>query len=767
MRQAIKQIFALIICLNVISTVAMPVFAQKKPGTAAAKAPAAKKGCSGGWSGSVSYTRALYDEYHSDEPLMGRLDKERNRIKHDQVRQVKYEGKALVDGTNPTEAVVSTRATFKDDDKQRFHQKEFDTCHAFNDEHFFITEGRTDTLTEGTVQGPARSFNLYVNEALGTYNFSLKFPKGTGKYSREHHTKRSGFCQAKNNLPIDQSESRDVPIDEESFSVDDRKVDPKNPDILEGTQIIDRNERNNPNAIKVPIYIIRWKFRRCPPPLVVTDIKFYEPAYPSPNTWSEIWEDRNTIDGNQVKIVATVANLSNSVKTGTVQFKELKENTVLPEGSKPETFQPLEEKQVELIWDTSGYAWKDSPGGGQPEIDREIEVSVPNDKMMSDIQVHPKPVIIVGGLWSKKEEFKKFMDFFKAVPNTEWDIHPSGVHPTKIAVDNAPSIDKRVREIQKEQNAWHVDMAAHSTGGLAARVYVDGLMPTQFDGRPTVSHLVMIGTPNMGTPCVTGMNGIITRFFHRNADAISELTIGNMKKFNTMVNKRNGTKFTIIAGLSYNQTCQSKMPGDGIVANGSAVWNIPDRVFTSKPYWHEKMLGDVDNFKETYKRFAVGPKGDHAPDNGDTRGQVGGGSLASLDSEELLFNLRKYGAGGSAAVSTPAGPGADDENEPAFVTGLIVKPGQSTELAVPVTTGTRIALNFMAPANVSLTLLDETGAVVGNNLAGAPGADGVFRTISVDSAVKAGTWKLKIESAEEQDAEVAVAVFIDALTAVS
>ncbi|MBK6586812.1 MAG: hypothetical protein IPG22_00615 [Acidobacteria bacterium] len=55
-------------------------------------------------------------------------------------------------------------------------------------------------------------------------------------------------------------------------------------------------------------------------------------------------------------------------------------------------------------------------------------------------------------------------------------------------------IDETVKNLQKAENAWHVDMVAHSTGGLMARYYVHGSMPRVFDGKPTVTQLVMVGT---------------------------------------------------------------------------------------------------------------------------------------------------------------------------------------------------------------------------------------------------------------------------------
>jgi triacylglycerol esterase/lipase EstA (alpha/beta hydrolase family) len=56
--------------------------------------------------------------------------------------------------------------------------------------------------------------------------------------------------------------------------------------------------------------------------------------------------------------------------------------------------------------------------------------------------------------------------------------------------------------VRDQTGAWHVDLVARSMGGLISRQYIDSLMPADPpDGRPVVSHLVMLGTPNEGSPC--------------------------------------------------------------------------------------------------------------------------------------------------------------------------------------------------------------------------------------------------------------------------
>jgi hypothetical protein len=69
------------------------------------------------------------------------------------------------------------------------------------------------------------------------------------------------------------------------------------------------------------------------------DLEFYHLRYPSPNSWEKI-DDGYTIDGNDVKIVATIANFSGESKRATVNFKELNENMELPGGKIDADFPP-------------------------------------------------------------------------------------------------------------------------------------------------------------------------------------------------------------------------------------------------------------------------------------------------------------------------------------------------------------------------------------------------------------------------------------------
>jgi len=529
---------------------------------------------------------------------------------------------------------------------------------------------------------------------------------------------------------------------------------------------IDNNDKTRPDAVKTPITRISWRLRRCSPPLVITDVKFYHLRYPSPNTWSEIPDDEYTIDGNEVKIVATVANLSGEQKSATVNFKELKENADLPEGKVAVTVPPLEEREVEYIWDTSGYAWAEAAPWNKPEVFRKIEVKIPTDQMLKELEVHPKPVVIVPGLWSELESLVKFVGYFNANKLDPWATAVAPVDVTKTAGDNAPIIDKAVRDIQTKENAWHVDLAAHSTGGLMARAYVDSKMPSQYDSRPTATHLVMLGTPNMGSPCASGMDDILTRIFKRNPAALGELTHKNMRAFNENVKLRHGTKFSILLSNYVIPVCQLDLPGDGITPNRSGIWMIKDWKFSTVKTRHENMPGEQANFMQVYKWLAVSPKGNHAPDNAQASiDNLKPGDLPVLQNEDF-GKSRNYGAMFRAANFNADELEqnvykSDNEPEPDFASGVKLAPNASSEIEIPVTTGTRFSLVLYAAPNISAVLVDDKGEIIGRSLAGETDSFGAFRTISVKKPFQNGKWRLRLESREKAEAEIMVTAFID------
>lgn len=760
----IQKLFSIVVLASVLGS-AFSVAAQTRRsrvnrGTQGMRRPlkvpvvTGEAACKNGWSGVIKYSQTLDDEGRKNTPGKN------SEILQEWSHNVAYEGTLVVDGSDPRAATASGEIEFSDVRRQHGVEKTFGQCGAWKPEHWFVIDNKLEQTETGGGRGAARSFYLGVNELAGTYGFSFQFADAPGKYSREEHTKRSGHCQPKNNEPSDRSESNATVIEGEVGRVENQQINRDDSDVLQGSVTIDRNDKTKPNSVKTPITTISWRLRRCSPPLIIADVKFYHLRYPSPNTWEEIEYNDYTIDGNEVKIAATVVNLSGAKKSATVNFKELKENADLPQGQVTAEFEPHETRKVEYVWDTSGYAWKEAAPWNQREPFRQIEVKIPDDRKTEEVEVRPKPVVIVPGMWSKPEAMGKFVKSFNSNPNEPWAVQLAPVYPKQTASANAPVIDKAVRAVQGKENAWHVDIAAHSTGGLMARSYVDGTMPTQYDGRPTATHLVMLGTPNMGTPCASGVDNIITKIFNRNPEAFGELSLENMRAFNEKVKLRHGTKFSILVGNSVAQTCQLDLPGDGITTQRLAIWTIKDWKSSTVAARHENMPGEQANFMQVYKWLAVPPKGNHAPDNAQASvGSLGNENLAHLTNEDF-GKFRRYGAmfrPANFAESSIDG----DEPEPNFATGLKLAANETKEIEIPVRDGSRLSLILYAAPNVSATLIDDRGETVGKNLTGTPEAAEIFRTITVKKPLNNGKWKLRLENRYSAEAEITITAFID------
>jgi hypothetical protein len=86
-------------------------------------------------------------------------------------------------------------------------------------------------------------------------------------------------------------------------------------------------------------------------------------------------------------------------------------------------------------------------------------------------------------------------------------------------------------------------------------------------------------------------------------------------------------------------------------------------------------------------------------------------------------------------------------------------PKQALEIELAVPAGANFGVTFMSNPAVSVTLIDDKGAVQGKNLADSPESRGLFRTIFVERGITAGTWRLKIENTGTQEALAVVAAW--------
>lgn len=187
---------------------------------------------------------------------------------------------------------------------------------------------------------------------------------------------------------------------------------------------------------------------------------------------------------------------------------------------------------------------------------------------------------------------------------------------TTIA-QNAESMAAFIADVRNETGSCHIEIVGHSMGGLISRQYIHEHMPElETDGRPLTDKLIMLGTPNQGSPCVEPAMGL---FVHaqlaelRNPPSdpadrlpfppnnILELDRDVMGRFNDRVSNKKGVTFDVLAGAPIPTTCQVSNPGDLLVEERSAfALDRPTLVDseTTRSINHLRMTSDEPLFTE-------------------------------------------------------------------------------------------------------------------------------------------------------------------------
>ena len=307
---------------------------------------------------------------------------------------------------------------------------------------------------------------------------------------------------------------------------------------------------------------------------------------------------------------------------------------------------------------------------------------------------------------------------------------------TNSIAENARELEKYVNYAQKDRNAWHVDIVAHSMGGLISRYYISQIMPAGgHDGRPPVSKLIMLGTPNLGSPCADYMN-VAFEMLGKNVEAVRQLQTEYVAGFNRINTQRKGVKFSALAGEVLPTICYANEWNDGVVTVPSAIYNVADNAKSKNV--HTDLTGTADFSGFVKPRLAIGPKGDHNPE-----APTVPTGMADTDTKSTRF----YGAANIAdrfAMILPP-PTVSWAKE----VKLAAK--QSIEIDVPISAGPNFGVVFMAASDISITLIDNTGRVVATNLAGSPESRAWFRSIFLNNPVTAATWKIRLENKSDTE----------------
>ena len=352
--------------------------------------------------------------------------------------------------------------------------------------------------------------------------------------------------------------------------------------------------------------------------ICVEGIVFAHQVYPDEANWAPVGV-QGTIDGNQVRVKATLRDQTGTDQAVTVEFRDVDTGTLLPAGSIDGTVPASGELPVTYVWNTDGFAWD----GGVARSPRHVRVTVLQGATTQDtdtrgIKIVPKPVVLVHGFVSNYATWASYQGFLSSV-SPDWKAFAVGdgqagipgvmntgslAHPltlTNTIDENAIAMSHYVQGVRQHMNAWHVDVVAHSMGGLISRDYIQYWMPPDAYGSPVVDHLVMLGTPNRGTSCadlvIPSAVGLLT------FPALTQLTHTYVAGFfDTTVTDRRNVKFSISAGNPLPITCLEGA-GDLVVPVNSALYTSPDLsvpVGDSEVHsiFHLGMTGSADVFNQ-------------------------------------------------------------------------------------------------------------------------------------------------------------------------
>lgn len=769
MRQSnLRQKFISLFLLAITLFGNLSTFAQTKRGnTTAVKMQTTsnqtKKDCNGGYTGSVNYTKVVATT------STGRFGSYTNMKRTYQANIIVRDGGGQQGSTSMSENGLTgsfnlrgqaTASVSENDNRLDVSEKD-EYCNmslkGAGKAQRVHCESKYKRQTEAS--GTNTEANVYIGLRGRTIFLSLgNLPKLSGNVSTESSSSCSGTCSPQK--PIGSSSSVEIfNAGEKTAGTDEDKItfNPQSFNRLAGSWT-----HTAPTPGGTVTETFQWNLSRCAPPLEIADIRFEHKRVPNPNQWVGIDPLVGTIDGNTVKIKAKVFNNGGDTAYANIKFSELKSNEALPDGAISVAVKPGEFSEVEYEWDTSGFAWNENR---KNESNREISATLEGGNTeTAKIKILPKPVIMVHGLWSNETAWAEYPLYLREAHSFAWQgfavgadpahgkmstgHEPGNYRPTNTIYQNARELEKQINFTRQSLNAWHVDIVAHSMGGLISRQYINSFMTTEFDRRPIVTHLVMLGTPNQGSPCADVVNYLFEENGHNQMEAMRELKPIIVRAFNTRVTDRKQVIFSILAGTPLPFTCNEKVQGDLVVPIQSALYTIPDRAFTTRN--HLDMTGKEDFQAFVLPRLAIGPKKAQTERYMALLENNQNDNLAAND--DVYQKNDRYGFNQyfqNVSYKHPKNIETDNDDSLKNLTAkqkVELQAKQTTEIEIPVNDAAYAGVVLVATPAVSAVLTDANGAILGKSNGGMEAVKQLFRTIAVDRQVTKGIWKLKLEN---------------------
>jgi uncharacterized membrane protein len=461
----------------------------------------------------------------------------------------------------------------------------------------------------------------------------------------------------------------------------------------------------------------------------VTDIRFLEPKQPG-GEFDGVGDD-GTVDGNLVHVEATVRNDDDRPHIATVDGHD--DATDEDIDGEVVSLAPGEERDVTLELDTTGGAW-DADGNPRTEHVIHVQASLGHTIYSTRgraLEVRPRPVILVHGAFGSPQEW----DGFEAMmhdANPDWKGYAvgDGTVPgvlrtgsyTSLASgvdtldENAQALADYVDGIRDREDARYVDLVTHHSGGVIARRYVSAEMPGGDDTHPVVSHLIELGSPDLGSPCAE---------LYADVPAWQALRPDAVVRANLAMLDTHGVKISAVAGDSLSTTCSPGTgPGDGEVEVSSAT-GVADESATY-PLISQELPSDATVFGDY-----VAPR---------LTGRAAGGAAEA--------KTRR------AAAAPAVEPEATGHAHQLLGERIVsVAPGAATSVPFAVDGGSRLVAAVTAAPHVTAELVDPDGAVAAT-AAGAAGS--AVRTLRADDPAT-GRWTVRLTAGAGATTQAAVA----------
>ena len=121
-------------------------------------------------------------------------------------------------------------------------------------------------------------------------------------------------------------------------------------------------------------------------------------------------------------------------------------------------------------------------------------ISASFESQTTQTAANPLPVVLVHGLGEDASIWREWEGLLEqdGIPFYTITFQKSDDR-CGAAIAHATELAERIQEIKRETGSEQVNIVGHSKGGIDARVYLA-------NGTKEVENLVMIGTPNAGTP---------------------------------------------------------------------------------------------------------------------------------------------------------------------------------------------------------------------------------------------------------------------------